>query len=169
MELPKETGNVGERLSSEHELQKAENRSVLEKILENIRFLARQGLPLRGHGTGADSNFMQLLCLRALDSPTILAWLEKKADKYISGDIQNEILQIMALHILRSISSNIVSSNFFTVMADECMDIANMEQFVVCIRWVVETLTVHENVIGIYSVGTIDANRCPFAFGLENG
>ena len=38
MELPKETVDVGERLSSEHEWQKEENRSVLGKILENIRF-----------------------------------------------------------------------------------------------------------------------------------
>ena len=42
----------------------------------------------------------------------------------------------MALHMLRSISSKIVSSNFFAVTADECTNIANKEQFVVCIdRW----------------------------------
>ena len=83
----------------------------------------------------------------------------------------------MALHILRSISFNMVSSNFFTILADECPDIANKEQFVACLRWVDEALTDHENVIGIYNVGTIDATtlsaaihtRCPFALGLENG
>ena len=42
-------------------------------------------------------------------------------------------------------------------MADECTDIANKEQFVVCIRWVDETLTNHEDVIGVYNVDTIDA------------
>ena len=47
---------------------------------------------------------------------------------------------------------------FFTVMADECTDVANKEQFVVCIHWVDETLTDHEDVIGVYNVGTIDAN-----------
>ena len=43
-------------------------------------------------------------------------------------------------------------------MADECTDVANKEQFAVCIRWVDESLTDHEDVIGVYNVGTIDAN-----------
>ena len=41
---------------------------------------------------------------------------------------------------------------------DECTDVANKEQFAVCIRWVDETLTDHEDVIGLYNVGTIDAD-----------
>ena len=83
--------------------------------------------------------------------------LEKKTDKYISSDIQNECLQIMSLTILRDISASIIKNRFFTVMADECTDVANKEQFAVCIRWVDETLTDHEDVIGVYNVGTIDA------------
>ena len=43
-------------------------------------------------------------------------------------------------------------------MADEFRDVTNKEQFVVCIRWVDETLIDHENVIGVYNVGTIDAS-----------
>ena len=157
-ELPKQTGDVGEKLSTEHEQQKAENRAMFRRILQNVRFLARQGLSLRGHGDGSDSNFTQLLRLRAFDSPAVLTWMEKKTDKYMSSDIQNECLQIMALSILRQISASFVRNGFFTVMADECTDIANKEQFVVCIRWVDETLTDHEDVIGVYNVGTIDAN-----------
>ena len=157
LQLPRLTGDVGERLSTEHEQQKAENRKIFRKILQNIRFLARQGLPLRGHGAGSDGNFIQLLRLQAHDCPAILAWIEKKTDKYTSSDIQNEILQLMALTILRDISSSIVKSGFFTVMADECTDIANKEQFVVCIRWVDNSLVDHEDVIGVYNVGTIDA------------
>ena len=44
------------------------------------------------------------------------------------------------------------------VMADECTDVANNEQFVICIRWVDSTLTDREDVIGLYNVGTIDSN-----------
>lgn len=43
-------------------------------------------------------------------------------------------------------------------MADECTDVANNEQFVICIRWVDNTLTDHEDVIGLYNVGTIDSD-----------
>ena len=158
MELPRQTGDVCERLSREHEQQKAENRAMFRRILQNIHFLARQGLPLRGHGDGADSNFTQLLRLRAFDAPAVLPWMEKKSDKYVSSDIQNECLQIMALSILRQTSASIVKSGIFTVMADECTDVANKEQFAVCIRWVDESLTDHEDVIGMYNVDTIDAN-----------
>ena len=42
----------------------------------------------------------------------------------------------MALSILQQISASIVRSGFFTIMADECTDVANKEQFVVCICWV---------------------------------
>ena len=49
------TGNmadIGELLSTEQQREKSENRACLRIILQNIRFLARQGLPLRGHGDG---------------------------------------------------------------------------------------------------------------------
>ena len=83
--------------------------------------------------------------MQALDFPTILAWLEKKADKYISGDVQKEILQIMALHILRSISSKIVSSTFFAVTADECTNIAKQGAVCSVQRQVDEALTDNGN------------------------
>ena len=76
-DLPKQTGDVGERLSTDHMRQKAENRAMFRKILQNIRFLARQGLPLRGHNE-AEGNFFQLLRLRALDDPTLATWMQKK-------------------------------------------------------------------------------------------
>ena len=46
---------------------------------------------------------------------------------------------------------------FFSILADECTDASNKEQLVVCIKWVDELLQDHENVIGVYNVGTIDA------------
>ena len=46
---------------------------------------------------------------------------------------------------------------FFSILADECTDASNKEQRVVYIRWVDELLQDHENVIGVYNVGTIDA------------
>ena len=48
----------------------------------------------------------------------------------------------MALHILRNICSDIVKNGFYTIMADECTDVSNKEQFVICIRWVMKTVLV---------------------------
>ena len=53
--LPATTQNIDECLSKEHQREKLERRQCLLKILSNIQFLARQGLPLRGHGSGIDS------------------------------------------------------------------------------------------------------------------
>ena len=46
--LPQQVGDIGELLSHKHSDQKAENRDMFYRILQNLRFLARQGLALRG-------------------------------------------------------------------------------------------------------------------------
>ena len=43
--------------------------------------------------------------------------------KYISHQIQNEILQIMALQVLREISGSLHSAQFYSIMVDECCDV----------------------------------------------
>ena len=60
--LPKTTQDIGETLSAAHATQKSANRHILLKILQNIRFLGRQDIALRGHNE-SDSNFIQLLKL----------------------------------------------------------------------------------------------------------
>ena len=71
-------------------------------VLYNTRFLARQGLPLRGDGLEElSSNFMQLRLQCEECKDNMDAWLEKRTNKYTSPDVQNECLQIMAHHILR--------------------------------------------------------------------
>ena len=84
------TQNVGKQLYHIHASNKAINRKMLLKILQNIMFLARQNIALRGDKDECDSNFNQLLHLRSYDDCNILNWLKKKIDKYTSGDIQNE-------------------------------------------------------------------------------
>ena len=93
--LPGCTKDIGELLSSIHAAEKATARHIFLKILSNIRFLARQALPLRGDGHGEpNSNFNQLYLLRADDDPSLLEWIKKKGDKYTSHDMQNEILKV---------------------------------------------------------------------------
>ena len=87
-------------------------------LMQNIRFLARQSLPLRGHHD-IDSNFIQLLLLRSSDRNDIVPWINKKTDKYTCHDIQDECLKILALQIVQEISGNIRNSGCFTIMADD--------------------------------------------------
>ena len=41
------------------------NRRCFMAILDSIQYLARQGIPLRGHGSDEDSNFFQLLMVKS--------------------------------------------------------------------------------------------------------
>ena len=75
VKLPKTTNNVGEQLSRAHRVDKEQARDMLLLILSSICFLARQGLALRGDGSDASANLIQLLRLRAEDKPQVLQWL----------------------------------------------------------------------------------------------
>ena len=98
--LPKTTRDIGELISSAHAAEKRKNQQCLVTIAKNICFLARQGIALRGDGDESNSNFVQLLHLRAIDQPQLNTWLERKTDKYTSPQIQNELLTVMATAVL---------------------------------------------------------------------
>ena len=119
--LPKTVPDVGEVLSSAHPKEKAHNWTMLVRILRNMKFFGRQGLPLRGHDD-FESNFIQLLRLQELSDPTVKAWMQRRVDKYCSPEIQNEMLKLMSLELLRGIAHNLHSAEMFSIMADECTD-----------------------------------------------
>ena len=91
-------GHVDQLMSDEIKQQKAVNRKIFMKILENTRYLARQRLPFHGHDDNS-GNFIQLMKLRGLDCPQIEQWMKKKTDTYLSHDIQDEILCAMSAQI----------------------------------------------------------------------
>ena len=76
-----------------------------------------------------NSNFHQLLKLRAQENPEIIEWLRKRDEKYTSPVpvIPNELLEAMALGMMRQMPANIQSKTFFTIMADETADVFNKE------------------------------------------
>ena len=77
--------DIGDLLSERHALEKSMNRKSLLSILSNIRYLARQALPLRGDWntetkSEENSNFNQLLNLRAQENPESIEWLGKRVE-----------------------------------------------------------------------------------------
>ena len=102
---------------------------------------------------------IQLMKMSARDDPYLAEWLQKKTNKYVSHDVQNELLKVMALSVLREISNAIQESSFYSIMCDECTDASNKEQLVICIRWISNSdLEVHEDVIGLYAIDNISAS-----------
>ena len=90
-------GDIIDMTSSAYAAERYQNRKMFLKVISIIRHLARQGRPLRGnwdHDTGAElnSNFYQLMLLRAEDEPEVHDWLRKKK-KFMSPQVQNEIIE----------------------------------------------------------------------------
>ena len=123
-----------------------------------MTYLARQGIALRGDGDESNSNFMQLLRLHQNEDPRIKDWIDRKTNKYVSHEMQNKILKVMAFSHLRKIADDIASSTNFSIMCDECTDSSNREQLSVCIRWVNSELEPQEDFIGLYKMDNICAS-----------
>ena len=86
-------------LSTQLAKKRLEQCKCFLKVLSNIRFLARQGLAFRGNVDKSDSNFMPLICLCSEDNSKLAEWIQQKTDKYTSGEMQNEMIKVMALCI----------------------------------------------------------------------
>ena len=118
------------------------------KLLPNARFLAWQGLALRGDGDEADSNFMRLPSLRAEDFPQLREWIQKRTRQVrVRRDAERNAAD-MAVRVLHGVVDCIQQKPFCTVMADETADAANVEQVVVCLRWVDKSFRAQEQFIG---------------------
>ena len=82
----------------------------------------------------------------------VIGLIRKQISSYTSPEIQNVILKIMALSILRPIVATLHSAPFCSLMVDETTDISNKEQVVICIRWVDNDFEPHEEFIGLHQV-----------------
>ena len=67
-------------LSTAHAEGKKISGQCLVTIAENIRFLARQGIALRGDEDEKDSNFIQLLHLLAIKQPELINCMDAAKD-----------------------------------------------------------------------------------------
>ena len=112
--LPATNRDTGECLSTSLALEMSANRACFLKLLGSVRFLARQGLALRGDGIGEpDSSFLQVVQLKAWDEPDskLADWLKRRSNKYTSHEIQNEMLQVLAMRVLRKIITSLQRVN----------------------------------------------------------
>ena len=87
-------------IDNQHSKKRATERKYLLEVIQCLRYLGLQGIALQGHE--GNDNFTQLLCLLSTNKKNILYHLEKKiGHKYMHNDVQNEILDIMAVLALQ--------------------------------------------------------------------
>ena len=79
-------------------------------------------------GNELGGNFYQLLRMKAEEDPNLAEWLRLKENIYTSPEIQNKIIMVMGLHMLRNVSADLQVSPFLSVMVDETTDSSNQEQ-----------------------------------------
>lgn len=139
--------SIGAQLDKALKEKVCENRAALKPIIETVIFCGRQGIALRGHGEKQpilddsmenDGNFRALLRMRVQSGDIRLQRHLESAAKnaiYTSPQIQNEIINAGCRVITSRLVESINASNAFSVLADETTDIANVEQFSLCIRY----------------------------------
>ena len=86
--------------------------------------------------------------LKARDDNNLTDCLKRKKNVYTSPDIQNDSIKTIGCHVLQSITKELQSSPFLTVMTDETTDCSNKEQVTIVVRHVAENLEVHEEFLG---------------------
>ena len=99
-------------------------------------------MPIRGHFE-ENSNLMQLLQCRSEDSDDLKSWILRK--KYLSHEIINEQIEIMAYHLLRELLTNIKAAEHCALIGDETRDVSGKEQFAISIRWVTHDYVINED------------------------
>ena len=128
-------GHIDEQLKERLKSQKEENRNCPLKNVQSISYLSCQSIALRKGKHDEESNFKELLLSQAEDDEVLRKWIEKSYDTHMCPNAQNEILKIMALKVLHGIASGIAESGYYSIMGDESTDASNIEQRIICIRW----------------------------------
>ena len=163
-------GDVLEMTVNDLNNKRLAKRKYLIKVMECIRFLARQGLAFRGND--ANDNLTQLLKLLNENDPALLIALLTRLDKeshlepgqykYMHNDIQNELIGLMAKQALAKKLESICLSKFFGIIADEYTDISNKDLLCMCFWWI-NNPRVHEDFVGYYELPDIKSDTIVIA------
>ncbi|KAL4154393.1 hypothetical protein QTP88_000268 [Uroleucon formosanum] len=139
--------------------QVAENRKIMEVIIDTLVYTARQNIAIRGHSECVDSNnrgnFLELLGLFGKYHAPLNAHLQKINSKkynrltFLSAESQNKMLSILAEIVRSKILRDIKKSNLFSVIIDTTTDISNKEQFTFLMRYVNEQGNIEERLVAL--------------------
>ena len=119
---------INAQLSKQKTTDQIQSRRVLVKVMCSVAYLARQGLPLRGHNND-ESNLAQLLELQSKDDPVLSNWLNRTTS-FISPESQNEMLQLLSNAIVRQIVDCVAKeSKQFSIIVDGTQDCSGKNRY----------------------------------------
>lgn len=159
-EYRKAGSTVADSLSSAHTKMVEMNRRYLKFIIENILFLGKQNLALRGHDESTASfnrgNFIELLELRSTHMEEgIQTLMKSQVHSYKSAQVQNEIIDCIKSEMLQQIVQEVSEALAYSIICDETTDISTREQLSICIRYITKIdghIKINERFLGFVHV-----------------
>lgn len=145
--LVQQADSVISQLDSNRRKQILENRDAIRPIIKTVIFCGQNEIALRGDDESSDlsktldardsrdGKFRALLRFRVeAGDNTLKEHLEnaKKNAMYTSPKIVNEIIDICGKLIQTKIVKDANESGFFSILADETLDVSGIEQFSLC-------------------------------------
>ena len=163
----REKTSVLESLNESYSITVEKNRSALLAIIDVITVLAKRGIAFRGSWgkctNKENANFIFFIRWLAKYDKNLAEHLETAAKnaRYISPQIQNEIIECLGDNIRAAIVDEITKSKFISIMADETADVSMTEQLAVCVRYLSkpssEEMEVNEAFLGFVELSRTDA------------
>lgn len=144
---------ISAQLSQQISDDQAIAQKALRVIITSVLYLARQGLPLRGHDN-SEGNFSQLLLLRCSDDPALKRWFEGRYKQFTSWAVQNELLELSAHRILRELCATIRRAKQYSIIVDGTTDMSCTEQESIVVRYSDDNLSPHEVFLGFYTMSS---------------
>ncbi|XP_054719186.1 zinc finger MYM-type protein 1-like [Uloborus diversus] len=165
----KETEDIAVQVDNRRKVTARKTRAALVPIVQTIRLCGKQQIALRGHQDSGRitledpeknvGNFRALLRYRAAGGVVDLRqYLVMSAGNamYTSPRIQNEIINTFGEMIQMQIRDRVHKSGLFSVLADETTDIAGIQQFSLCVRYLEDaTASVREDFLCFVPVNDV--------------
>ena len=126
--------------------QKNKGREIQHSVVEVIKFLCKQNLPLRGHREDPNSrnqeNFLETLKLlqNILQSfkkyLSVIQLSSKSMTTYLSPTIQNELIELLGKKVKHLILEEIKAAKYFSILLDSIPDVSHTDQMALIVRYV---------------------------------
>ena len=159
-----------EQQMSAHQQQIQKNRKILASLVETIAFCGRQNIALRGHRnedsahlrseeeqSGNPGNFLALVKFRMQCGDEILKKHISTSQgnaMYVSPSIQNQLIGCIGDWILESVLKEVREARFYSVLADEAVDVSVKEQMPLVLRFVDKDDQIREEFVGFVHCDT---------------
>lgn len=141
---------------------------VLQRLVSIILTMSALNMAFRGsresigEGVCEGGNFLGVVALVAQYDDVLreVIFLPKRATKYLSPVIQNELISLLGTSLRKALVDKINRAPFWSVILDTTSDITRIDQLSVVIRWVNirdDSFEINETFLGFVVVTEADA------------